>query len=367
MKTFRYVVASHSEFIIHQRFGKTRHQGRGISFLCLPLVDRYYRIPCTTQALAFKADQVTSENQGVEVSGFAIWKISDPATASLNFDFVEPEMTMQTIGGNLKDVVESAIRHQVANMTLEDVLRKRGSIILQLKRELAYVAGQWGLTIETIEIKNVQIMSEQLFANMQAKFRDEVRLMSETSGLETDRQIAERKYAQKELLALKDQEFKRREAERKAELERINARMAAEFEAEGLTQQTAFKAKQFAAELELAGMREVNREKQLRIEERLNNVEREVQEAQFALQSSRREHENSLDEIQDAITRRGIETANRADPLLAFITQMPEALASFAPNQLNIGDDTLLRMGSRLIGLLRKSENSSVPVPRDQT
>src|SRR5438067_2692364 len=162
MKKFGYVIARPSEFIIHQRFGKIRRQGRGISFFCLPVVDRYYRIPSTTHALGFAADQITAENQGVEVSGFAIWKISDPAKASVNFDFVEPSNSLQTITTHLKDVVESAIRHQVANMTMEDVLRKRGTIILRLKGELAYIADQWGLTIETIEIKNVQIMSEQL-------------------------------------------------------------------------------------------------------------------------------------------------------------------------------------------------------------
>src|SRR5207253_840487 len=36
---------------------------------------------------------------------------------------------MAGINESLCNVVESAIRHQVANMTIEDVLRKRGSII----------------------------------------------------------------------------------------------------------------------------------------------------------------------------------------------------------------------------------------------
>lgn len=352
MKNFGYVIARPSEFIIHQRFGKIRHQGRGISFLCLPLVDRYYRIPSTTHALGFAADQITAENQGVEVSGFAIWKISDPAKASLNFDFAEPGSSVQTIGANLKDVVESAIRHQVANLTMEDVLRKRGSIILQLKRELAYIAEQWGLTIETIEIKNVQIMSEQLFANMQAKFRDQVRLQSETSGLETERQIAERRYAQKEQLALREQEFKRREGERETELEKINARGAAELEALRLTQQTTFKARELAAELELAELRGVNREKELRVDERLSIVEREVQEALFAVEGSRRRHDNAIDEIRNAMERRRAETANLADPVLALIKRLPEALSSLSPNQLNIGDDTLARVAGQIINLL---------------
>src|SRR5687768_15081264 len=111
MKNFGYIIARPSEFIIHLRFGKIRHQGRGIGFLCLPLIDRYYRIPSTTHGLAFAADQITAENQGVEVSGFAIWKISDPVKASLNFDFADVGPAVQAISTNLKDVVESAIRH----------------------------------------------------------------------------------------------------------------------------------------------------------------------------------------------------------------------------------------------------------------
>ena len=44
MKKFGYIVAAPSEFAIHQRLGTIKHQGRGISFLCLPIIDRYYRI-----------------------------------------------------------------------------------------------------------------------------------------------------------------------------------------------------------------------------------------------------------------------------------------------------------------------------------
>jgi hypothetical protein len=54
------------------------------------------------------------------------------------------EDALAAIGGALQDVVESAIRHQVASMTIDDTLRKRGSIIRQLKDEMAYVAGLWG-------------------------------------------------------------------------------------------------------------------------------------------------------------------------------------------------------------------------------
>ena len=86
------------------------------------------------------------------------------------------EAALSAIGSALQDVLESAIRHQVARMTIDDALRKRGSIILQLKDEMAYVAGLWGIAVETVEIKSVRILSRQLFENLQAPFRNALAL-----------------------------------------------------------------------------------------------------------------------------------------------------------------------------------------------
>ena len=354
MKTFGYIVANPAEFLIHQRFGKIRHQGRGISVFCLPVIDRYYRIPSSTHGLTFAADQITAENQGVEVSGFAIWKISDPEKTSQNFDFTDVNQAVQTIAVNLKDVVESAIRHQVAKMTIEDVLRKRGSIILELKQELAYIAEQWGLTIETIEIKNVRIMSAQLFANMQARFRDEVRLTSETSGLETEREIAERRAAQREQLAVTEQEFKRKESERKAELDAMNTRAAAELAALKQSQEKEQRLRELAHEAELAEARHANKEKALRLEEKLNEVERDAQEKRFALETDRSKHTAALAAAADETDRRKIETANLADARLAFIKELPAALGSLAVQELNLGDNMLARLADAARDVLGK-------------
>src|SRR6202521_6120988 len=201
-RRFGYIVAGPAEFAIHRRRGRTRKVGLGISLFCLPLIDRCYLIPSAAQSLTFAADQITAENQGVEVAGFGVWKVGDPEKAAASFDFSDSAAAIASIGNNLRNVVESAIRHQVANMTIEDTLRKRGTIILQLKNELAYIAGQWGLVIETVEIRTVKVLSSHLFEQMQAPFRNQMRLESETSALETDKQLAERRLAQKEEMAL---------------------------------------------------------------------------------------------------------------------------------------------------------------------
>lgn len=314
-RRFGYIIAGPSEFVIHRRRGRTRKTGLGISLLCLPLIDRYYIIPSSAQSLSFTADQITSENQGVEVAGFAVWKIADPQKASTSFDFANSASALIAIGENLRNVVESAIRHQVANMTVEDVLRKRGTIILQLKSELAYIAEQWGLVIETVEIRNVRVLSDQLFKHMQAPFRDKMRLESETSAMETENRLVEKRLAQKEQVALQEREFERRELERRSEAERLK----------------------IAAESQVQAIRLDHQRELVAREEGLHS-------AQAALATQRQRHTAELAAIDDETRRRQIDTSNSEDWALALVRQLPTALAAFKVNELNLGDESLLSL-----------------------
>jgi hypothetical protein len=354
MKKIGYVVTNPAEFAIHQRRGKTKHQGRGISFFVLPVIDRYYLIPSTTHTITFVADQITAENQGVEVSGFAIWKITEPERASLSFDFSDAGSAVGRISESMKEVVESAIRHQVAKMTIEDVLRKRGSIILQLKEELAYIAEQWGLTIETIEIKTVRIMSEQLFANMQAKFRDTVRLESETSGSETEKEIARRRYTQREELALVEQEFQRRDLQRKAEIETLNAQRETALRVLKMGEDKRLKIQGSVDKAELLVIEQANRERALRLEDELLAVERAVQTRRFAVEAEQREHRVKLGTLDDDLVRRRTETANMENATLALVKNLPLAVSGLKVNELNLGDDAMRQMINGISGLIAR-------------
>ncbi len=325
-RRFGYVVAGPAEFAIHWRRGRSRKAGRGISVFCLPLVDRCYLIPSSAQSITFAADQITAENQGVEVAGFAVWKIGDPLKASACFDFSDNNAALAAIGESLCNVVESAIRHQVANMTIDDTLRKRGTIILQLKNELAYIAGEWGLVIETVEIRNVKVLSSQLFAQMQAPFREKMRLESETSALETEKQLAERRLARKEEMALKEQEFERRDLERKSEGERLK----------------------ISAETQLQALR-LDQQRELVVREE------SLHAAQAALETLRQRHKAALLEIEDVSRRRQIETSNMEDRTLALVRQMPAALGALKVHELNLSDASLRELLHSLSAALGQS------------
>jgi len=327
-RRFGYIVAGPAEFAIHRRRGRTRKVGRGISLFCLPLIDRCYLIPSAAQSIAFAADQITAENQGVEVAGFGVWKIGDPEKAAASFDFSNSAAALTSIGENLRNVVESAIRHQVANMTIEDAIRKRGTIILQLKNELAYIAGQWGLVIETVEIRNVKVLSAQLFSQMQAPFRDKMRLDSETSALLTEKRLAEHRLAQKEEIALQEREFERRDLERKSEAARIKIAADSQLQAFRLEQQR-----------ELVTKEEI------------------LHTAQAVLETERHRHKAALATIEDETRRRQIETSNTESRDLALVKEMSAALGALKVHELNLGDASL----STLVrGLRRALGNSKI-------
>ena len=329
---FGYIIANPAEFAIQRRRGRTRRSGRGISFFCLPLIDRYYIIPSSAQSIGFTADQITSENQGVEVAGFAIWKVGDPEKASASFDFVDASAAIASIGENLRNVVESAIRYQVANMTIEDVLRKRGTIIVQLKNELADIASGWGLTIETIEIRNVRVLSEQLFKQMQAPFRDKMRLESEASSLETEKSLAEKRIAHKEQIALQEQDFEHRDLERKSEAQRLKISADAEVQATKLDRQ-----RQLVAN------------------------EESLHAAQATLAIERQRHQAALAAIEDETRRRQIQISNTEDHGLALVRQMPALLGALKVNELNVGEDTIGKLMRSVDHLLGRSDRTSIP------
>lgn len=324
-RRFGYIMAAPAQFAIHRRLGRTFNVGQGISFLCLPFVDRYYLIPSTAQSVSFAADQITAENQGVEVAGFAVWRIAEPEKAAACFDFADTEAALVAISGNLRNVVESAIRHQVANMTLEAVLRKRGSIILQLKSELAYIADQWGLVIETVEIRTVKVLSAQLFAQMQAGFRDRMRLESESSGMKTEQELAERRLAQKEELALREQDFERRELERRTETEKLRT-----------TAETALQAFRLNHQRELV------------------TDEQRLHEVRATLETARKQHAAALAGIEDETKRRQIETANTENRALAIVRALPATLGALRITDLHVGDAPLRTLAKALKNTFEK-------------
>jgi len=340
MKKWGFIRVNPSDYVIVFQKGKIVKEGRGLSFFKW-MSTQYVIIPALVSNIPFIADRVTIENQGVEVSGFAIWKIDNPSKAYLHFNFSDETNPAEKISLFLREVVESAIRHMVANMTIEDVLRKRGTIILQLKNELEYISTQWGIAIETIEIKNVKILSSQLFSNMQDKYRNAIRMESETSTLKTEQEITEQRLMQKGKLGLLEQESKRLESERKKEMDTLLLKQKSELIRLNIDEAKNEKMLQIDNELELYEKQEDNKRKTAELQLETILAEKELEKAKLEIEMTKKETEMTFKKMDIDIEREKIKLLNIEDTQKILYKNLPEIAQAFKINELNIGTDDI--------------------------
>jgi flotillin len=107
----------------------------------------------------------------------------------------------------MHEMFVGAARRLIANLSLDECLTRRKETIAGfLMEESAPVVGGdgspddtttkgWGVVIDTIEIQQVRIQSQHVFAHLQAPYRAEIAARAELAELERSRQVAERRAA----------------------------------------------------------------------------------------------------------------------------------------------------------------------------
>lgn len=204
-KSWGFITAKPSEYLIHMRHGRIRRQttGQGASCFKWPW-DSVAIIPTTINRLQFQADQVTLEKVGVQVTGLAVYRIVEPELTfrMLNFSFAE--RASEKLADILREMAVGATRRHVANLSIEDVItRRKNAIANELMNELAPVmrghgcaedstATGWGVVLDTIEIQDVRVLSTAVFRDMQAEFRAQLALRAREAELSNAKEIAAR-------------------------------------------------------------------------------------------------------------------------------------------------------------------------------
>lgn len=229
------VVAQPNEFLIQIRGGKVIAAGQGIGCFKWPS-DSIAIVPTTIAKLSFVADQVTLEKVGVQVSGLAVYRVAEPLLAYRMIDF-EASRGASGLAEILRDMFVGATRRIVAGLTLEECLTHRKErVAAELMSEIAPVlAGEgtigdatsqgWGVILDTIEIQDVRVLSEEVFARLQASYRGKLQLEAlrareevarEEARLETEMQAHRDRICEQQLAA----ELARAQAAAEAERER---------------------------------------------------------------------------------------------------------------------------------------------------
>jgi flotillin len=261
LKRWGFIGAKPSEYLVCTHGGQIdrKRSGQGMRIFKWPWL-AVAIVPTTLQRIEFVADQITRERVGVEITGVAVYRIAEPEIAFRVLNFTYGEAASEKLAATLREMFVGAARRLVANLSLEDCLTKRKETIATfLMEEIAPVVGGegsladhtatgWGVVIDTIEIQQVKIQSEQVFAHLQAPYRAEIAARAELAELERARQVTERR-ADTERLSQEAQleatratralrarteaeaaEVEAREAQRQAELVAASARRHSELE-----------------------------------------------------------------------------------------------------------------------------------------
>lgn len=337
-----YVAAYPHEYLIHFQNGKLNAKSSGQGARCFKWPnDTVFIIPTSLKEIVFQANQLSSDNVDIRLRGMAIYRIHDPLKIYTQLNFSNRQQAEEKLARMIGDLCRSTAKWLVANMPLQECLRKRKEEIAEsLRREVSQVVSDaqrgWGVEIVTIDIQDVFIQDAEIFSAMQTLFKTEQLRASQLSQLELQKDLEVRKLQQELELA---------EHRKRKELE--NARIQAEIKAEQVRLAQENDKAQFA--LDQARVEQAETVAKYKLEQELERQRQQLaaqtEERRTELESQRLAHQVETENLQ-----RRVEIENSVTPLSLeknFIeTALPavaEALAKqMSHARLNIiqgGDD----------------------------
>jgi hypothetical protein len=99
------------------------------------LFKKFLRVPGSVQTLYFETDNANMNYQGIGIQGYASWRIDPecPELAIATLDFFDEDDPMRNTNEKLRTICTEAVRHVLANMSIDDALKKKDDISGNLK------------------------------------------------------------------------------------------------------------------------------------------------------------------------------------------------------------------------------------------
>lgn len=293
---------------------------------------KFLKFPATVQTVYFTSDNANKSYQGLRIDGYACWRVDPekPDVAARILDFSDQENPMGNTNRILRTICTEAIRHIIANLTIDEALTKKDEIGRNLKSQLERIERTWGVIFDQVGIERVTILSSRVFEDLQQKMRDSLRLAAAESRMETDQEIAKKKAKHtEEMSALRSKTEKearilkaRTESEiHEVELRERSERDTADRQAEEDRRKAEHEAQERAAAAEAERRkRQVVREaevealkseeeRKVRLAQARAESEMEKETALMAAQLAETEHETELKKQRFALERRREEMA----------------------------------------------------------
>jgi regulator of protease activity HflC (stomatin/prohibitin superfamily) len=137
--------------ILHMgRFHKVAGPG---FFMIVPILQHVSRVVDTrVRTTSFYVESMlTKDTVPVSIEAIAFWRVSDAQKTVLEVEDYYQAITM---------AVQTAHRDIIGEHMLSDILAKREEIVLQLKKILDVKARAWGISVDSIEIRDITIPAD---------------------------------------------------------------------------------------------------------------------------------------------------------------------------------------------------------------
>lgn len=164
------------EWIV-ERFGKYRATlSPGLSVI-IPMFDRVaYRVVTKDIVLDIdKQEVITSDNAVIMTNAVAFIKVSDPVLSV--YGVVDFSVAV-------RNLVQTALRSIIGEMSLDDALSSREKIKVRLRTMIADDMSEWGITLKTVEIQDIQPSPsmQQAMEQQAAAERDRKAMVTRAEG-----------------------------------------------------------------------------------------------------------------------------------------------------------------------------------------
>ena len=161
-----------NEWIVIMRGGDQVRAGIGLSCFRSPY-ESIAQFPSSLVKVEVRTQQVTKEMQGIEVMSMIEWTVDRdfPLKAYKNLDLASG--SFRVANDTLSCMTSAIVRNQIANSTIDHIIKNRQEIREKVLDEMSEVVKGWGVHLATVEVIDVKILSSSLFKDMQAKFREE--------------------------------------------------------------------------------------------------------------------------------------------------------------------------------------------------
>ncbi len=190
-----FVKAGPNEFLLVGRSGRLENRGSAVQAFLLPGAV-WVLVPSTKQEAAFEFTQETKDGIPLRFKGIFIYRITDPIAAARLFDFGRRDGVTE-ITRLLTHVVLGELRHAVSHMTMVECIEQRKTTLSGVAETALEVtihggddeANAWGIILEVAQLAQVFIVDVQLRQQLEAEVRNEIKLRSDQSNLQTQEEI----------------------------------------------------------------------------------------------------------------------------------------------------------------------------------